>query len=189
MFIYIYGETWVGKTHWAFENSQMCIDTLDNNERLFDKFKDKKEYVKLENIDTSLDIPDEVDTIALDTLYGLKELGKRKYLIENNKRAVYPPTEWGIVYNYMQDFLEQFEDMTVLITTRLKPLYNKEVIVGDTIDMPAIFEYFADIMLHMKIEDGKRVFGVYKARNKDPIDFMAKQLDVMPLTDLLKVLV
>lgn len=189
MLIYIYGDTWVGKTHWAFSNAQLCLDTIDNNELLFKKFTDTKQYIKLRDIDASINLPDTVDTVALDTLYGLKELGKRKYLKEYHKKAVYPPTEWGVVYNYMQDFLEQFEDKTLLITTRLKPHYVDNVVVGEEIDMPGIFVYFADIILHMKLDEGKRRFGVYKARNQDPIEFGGKQLDTLPLNGLLEVLI
>lgn len=189
MLIYIYGDTWVGKTHWIFENADLCLDTIDNNELLFDKFQDTKQYIKLRDIDASINLPNEVAVVALDTLYGLKELGKQKYLKEYHKKAVYPPTEWGVVYNYMQEFLTQFEDKMLLISTRLKPHYVDNAIVGEEIDMPGIFLYFADIILHMKLENGKRMFGVYKARNQDPIGFGGKQLDVKPLDGLLRVLV
>ncbi len=189
MLIYIYGDTWLGKTHWAFENAETCLDTAENNEGLFKKFKDKKNYIKLKSIDETIDIG-ESNIIALDTLYGLKELGKQKYLREFDKKVVYPVTEWGYVYDYMQEFLERFVDKTIIIVTRLKPLYNKKsIIVGKEIDMPAIFNFHADIMLHMKIVENKRVFGVYKDRYKDPLEYCNKQIEVIPLTELLKVLV
>ena len=123
-------------------------------------------------------------------MYGVKDIAKNKYLRETGKKTVFPVPEWGIVYGYMGDFLKQFEDKTVIITTRKKPLYDKDsAIIGNAIDIPEIFIYYSDIMLHMKIDGDKRMFGVYKDRYKDPIDCKGKQIEVCGLGDLLKVLI
>lgn len=192
MIIYIYGNTWIGKTHWAFDGSELCIDTSDDNSKLINKLTGKKTYSVLENIDTRFELED-INTIAIDTLYGLKDIAKQKYLKENNKKIVFPIPDWGIVYGYMQDFISQFEDRIIIITTRKKPMYgrgeHKNEIVGDAIDVPDIFEYRADIMLHMKLVGDKRMFGVYKDRYQDPLDCAGKQLEVLPLKETLEILV
>lgn len=176
----VYGDSWVGKTHFAFSLADVCIDTIDDNAFMMKKFKDEKKYYKLMSIDQKIKVEDDC-VVAIDTLYGLKELGREKYLKETGKKAVYPPTEWGTVYEYMFDFIKQFSNAKlVILTTRVKPEYDDEgKKIGTKIDFPDVFEYHADIILRMKIEENKRKLAVFKNRFGDPLTQYGKNFDAV----------
>ena len=195
LIVMIKGEVKTGKSHLAMTapDSIMVDLTHDSNakaaafnvygEEFEERYYKVDDYVELEKIVEET----EAKSVCIDESKNLRDIYAKKFLVENKKKKVFPISEWGGIYEDIQERLFRKYDgkKNFMITGGVKDrrVFDKdsktEVVTGQRVaDGLNILPTVADVILHVEVNESKKGSPPKMTRSRNIIVIRNRFLDI-----------